>query len=150
MSKPDITLQPSKGIILEAAARIYAGYIAAGLVKDGEVKSWIKRSIQEAIVIAKTVDASIDSHDSFTINESIVVHPNPGIEQPERTTKNTPVKCPQTSKHPDSPKRKETLEELAEEVLLDEASSHETVPFELDEDSGDSPRDHSTGAAATG
>ncbi len=150
MSKPDITLQPSKGIILEAAARIYAGYIAAGLVKDEEVKPWIQRSIREAIVIARTVDASIDSHDSYTIDESIVVHPNPTIKQPERTRKNTPVKSPQTSTQPKPPKRKETLEELAEEVLLDEASTNETVPFELDEGSGDSPRDGSTGAAATG
>ena len=150
MSKPDITLQPSKGIILAAATRIYAGYIAAGLVKDEDVKSWIKRSIREAIVIAKTIDASIDSHDSFTIDESIVVHPNPTIEQPVRMKKNTPTKSSQTSKQPAMPKRKETLEELAEEVLLDEASANGTVPFELDENSDGSPRDDSTGAAATG
>jgi hypothetical protein len=149
MSKPDITLQPSKGIISEAAARIYAGYIAAGLVPDDDVQPWIKRSIREAIVIAKTVDASIDSHDTITIDESIVVHPNPSTGQPERAKKSSPTKSTQTSKQAKPRKRDETIEELAEEVLFDEAPANETVPFELDEGSGDSAIEDSAGAAAS-
>ena len=141
MSKPDITLQPSKGIISEAAARIYAGYVAAGRVKDEDAETWIKRSIREAIVIARTVDASIESHDTIAIDESIVVRQNPGAAQPGR------AKTKARTAHKAEPsKKEETIEKLAEEVLLDETARNETVQFELDEESdepatADSSRD---------
>jgi hypothetical protein len=65
MSKPDITLQPSQRVISDAAAQIYAAYVAAGRVKDDDVEMWIKRSIREAAAIAKTIGASFESHDSL-------------------------------------------------------------------------------------
>jgi|GEM_PF-657106 len=136
MSKPDITLQPSKGIISEAAARIYAGYIAAGLVKDEDVSAWIKRSIREAIIIAKTVNASIESHDTIAIDESIVVHPNPAAAKQDPAKKKSPLPKQAALKQAKPQKKKETLEQLAEDVLLAEDSAIKTVPFELDEDSG--------------
>lgn len=65
MAKPDVTLQPSKGIITQAAANIYAAYVIAGQVSKSadkkEVDTWINRSIREAIHIARTVDASVHS-----------------------------------------------------------------------------------------
>lgn len=64
MTKPDITLEPSKGVICEMAAGIYSAHIIRGDVKDGEETKWMERSIREAIRIAKTVDASIETEDA--------------------------------------------------------------------------------------
>jgi len=61
MTKPDITLEPSKGVVAGMAAQIYAAYIARGAVKDGEESSWMQRSIREAVRIARTVEASTES-----------------------------------------------------------------------------------------
>lgn len=63
MPKPDITLEPSKGVVAQMAARIYAAYIARGAVSEGEESQWMQRSIREAVRIARTVDASIESED---------------------------------------------------------------------------------------
>lgn len=63
MAKPDVTLDPSKGVVAQMAARIYAAYITRGAVKDGEEASWMQRSIREAVRIAKTVAASVESDD---------------------------------------------------------------------------------------
>jgi len=63
MEKPSLTLQPSEGIVVRAAATIYAAYIAAGRVSEGREKDWMKRSIQEAYWIARTTDDSIRSDD---------------------------------------------------------------------------------------
>ena len=62
MPKPGITLDPSKAVISQMAAQIYAAYIIHGVVKDEERVSWMERSIREAVRIAKTVDASIETH----------------------------------------------------------------------------------------
>jgi len=64
MTKPDITLEPSKGVISEMAARIYSAYIVRGEVRDGEETKWMERSIREAVRIAKTVEASIETDDA--------------------------------------------------------------------------------------
>jgi hypothetical protein len=65
MSKPDVTLQPSKGILTQAAAQIYAAYITAGRTQDNDADQWIKRSIREAITIARTVDVSVQSDEEL-------------------------------------------------------------------------------------
>ena len=76
MTKPDITLEPSKAVVSNMAAQIYAAYITRGAVKDGEEASWMQRSIREAVRIAKTVDASVesddepDTHQVSTVDES--------------------------------------------------------------------------------
>ena len=36
MNKSHLRLQPSEGIVVHAASRIYAAYIAAGRVPEGE------------------------------------------------------------------------------------------------------------------
>ena len=72
MTKPDVTLQPSKGIITQAAATIYAAFVAAGRVPDDQADAWIKRSIRDAISIARTVDVSVQSDAELPASESEV------------------------------------------------------------------------------
>lgn len=61
MSKPVLSLQPSEGIVVQSAAQIYAAYLVAGRVKEGSEKEWLRRSIQEALLIARVVDESVQS-----------------------------------------------------------------------------------------
>ena len=56
-----LSLQPSELAVVNAASNIYAAYITAGRVNTGEEKTWMERSIREAIQIAKTTDAAIQS-----------------------------------------------------------------------------------------
>ena len=65
MGKPSISLQPSEGIVVQAAATIYAGYLTAGKVEDGSESDWIAKSIQTAIRIAKTTDENVQSDKEF-------------------------------------------------------------------------------------
>jgi len=61
MTKPGVTLQPSKGVLTQAAAQIYSAYVVAGCCKADETEEWLKKSIREAIAIARTIDASVVS-----------------------------------------------------------------------------------------
>jgi hypothetical protein len=54
-------LQPSEGIVAQAAATIYAAYIAAGRVPEGQEHAWIRRSIQESFTIARLTDEALHS-----------------------------------------------------------------------------------------
>lgn len=56
-----LSLQPSELAVVHAASTIYAAYISSGRVNDGEEKTWMEKSIREAIQIAKTADAAIQS-----------------------------------------------------------------------------------------
>lgn len=56
-----LSLQPSEAIVVRAAADIYAAYIIAGKVKEGQEKTWRDRAIREAFDIAKTADDAIRS-----------------------------------------------------------------------------------------
>ncbi len=60
-----LSLQPSEGIVVGAAATIYAAYIQAGRVSDGQENEWIKRSIREACTIAQITDQAIQSDDEM-------------------------------------------------------------------------------------
>ncbi len=61
MNKPFIALQPTEGVIVQAAATIYAGYLAAGRVEEGQESAWLKRSIQEAVKIARLTDDNVQA-----------------------------------------------------------------------------------------
>lgn len=61
MKKPYIALQPSEGVLVQAAATIYAGYLTAGRVPEGNESDWIARSIKDAIRIAQTTDENVQS-----------------------------------------------------------------------------------------
>ena len=72
MSKSKIAhlrLQHSESVVVQAAAQIYAAYIAAGRVADGQEASWMERSIREAIRIAKAADAAIVSDEEINTLE---------------------------------------------------------------------------------
>ena len=59
MGKPYIALQPSEGVIFQAAATIYAGDLTAGFVSESNESDWIARSIKVAIRIAQTTDENV-------------------------------------------------------------------------------------------
>jgi hypothetical protein len=63
MAKPDITLEPSKGVVSEMAAQIYSAYIIRGDVQEGEENQYMERSIRAAVRIAKTVERSVKTED---------------------------------------------------------------------------------------
>ncbi|QDT47041.1 hypothetical protein Pan258_10680 [Symmachiella dynata] len=65
MAKPYISLKPTEQTLTTAAAGIYAAYITAGRVANGEEKSWMDRAIREAIRIARTIDESVQSDGEF-------------------------------------------------------------------------------------
>jgi hypothetical protein len=66
MPRPNVTLQPSKRTVTMAAAQIYSAYIAAGwMQKEEDVRGWIDRSIHEAIAIARSVEASVQSDEEL-------------------------------------------------------------------------------------
>lgn len=65
MAKHQISLQPTEHALVTAAATIYAGYIAAGRVPDGQESAFMDRSIQAAIRIAKVTDESVQADNEF-------------------------------------------------------------------------------------
>lgn len=58
-----LKLQKSESVVIEAAAQIYAAYITAGRVVDGEEDKWMSRSIKEALKLAIATDDAIISDD---------------------------------------------------------------------------------------
>ena len=114
MTKPDITLEPSKGVISEMASRIYAAYIMRGEVKNGEEASWMQRSIRAAVRIAKTVDASIETDDESDASENAATS-----DSPDRATP------PGGTEIPANPKGAATESEF--ESIIDEALSSDDV-----------------------
>lgn len=61
MSKVNISLQPSEAVVTRCASEIYAAYIASDKVAAGQEKDFMKKSIEEAIWIARTVDEAVQS-----------------------------------------------------------------------------------------
>jgi hypothetical protein len=61
MAKVSLSLQPSEAVVVRAAATIYAGYVAAGKVADGQEQEWLGRALREAIWIARSADDAIRS-----------------------------------------------------------------------------------------
>jgi len=61
MAKIAMSLQPSESVVVRCAANIYAAYITAGRVPEGQEEQWMGRSIREAIWIARTADDAIQS-----------------------------------------------------------------------------------------
>ena len=61
MAKKHITLQHSESVIVQAAAQIYAAYIASGRVTEEGNTHYMKQAILEAIAIARGVDEAVIS-----------------------------------------------------------------------------------------
>ncbi|MCP4814382.1 MAG: hypothetical protein GY888_17885 [Planctomycetaceae bacterium] len=66
MSKSFLTLQPSEGIVIQAAAQIYAAYIQSGQVVSGQEAERMKKSIKEAMQLAKTIDEIVVSDEEMS------------------------------------------------------------------------------------
>jgi hypothetical protein len=64
MTKSYLDLSEGEGIVVQAAAQIYAAYISSGKVREGEEKEWIRRAFKEATSFAKTVDELDDDETS--------------------------------------------------------------------------------------
>ena len=88
MSKPDITLEPSKGVVSEMASRIYAAYIMRGDVAEGEEDQYMERSIRQAVRIAKTVERSVETEDAPATGED----PPPPASKPQTPSAAKPSK----------------------------------------------------------
>ncbi len=56
MTKTYLKLPASETAVLQAAAHVYAAYIIAGRIKEGEEKLWMKRALKAAMSFAKTID----------------------------------------------------------------------------------------------
>ena len=63
MAKIHLRLQKSESVVVHVAGQIYAAYIAAGRVDEGQEDQWMQRSIREAIKIAAATDDAIISDD---------------------------------------------------------------------------------------
>ena len=66
-AKTYLSLKNSEGIVFQAASGIYAAYIAAGRVVEGEESAWMERSIREALRMAMATDAAIISDNEIEI-----------------------------------------------------------------------------------
>ena len=56
ITKTYLTLQGTEQALVNAASTIYAGYIQDGRVSEGDEAAWMKRSIDEALAIAKQIE----------------------------------------------------------------------------------------------
>ncbi len=66
MGKAYISLQPSEQTLVQAAATIYAGYLTAGRVSEGCESEWIKKSIEDAVRIAKVTEENVQADAELT------------------------------------------------------------------------------------
>jgi len=117
MSKPDITLEPSKGVVSEMAAQIYSAYIIRGDVQEGEENQYMERSIREAVRIAKTVERSVETEDVPAAGEDAR---NPSGEAPPPSVSTNPA-----SKPAPVPPKKGAGAESELDTVIDEALSGE-------------------------
>jgi len=61
MSKLYLSLQPSEAVVVQAAAQIFSAYVVSGRAPEGEEETWIRRAVEDAVRIARAVDAAIQS-----------------------------------------------------------------------------------------
>ena len=61
MARPNLSLQTSEGVVVNAAATIYAAYQGSGRVEQGKEKEWMQRSVREALWLAQFTDEMVHS-----------------------------------------------------------------------------------------
>ena len=61
MSRPYITLQPSEAVIVQAAAQIFAGYLASGRCSPEMEEECLRKSLKHAIRLAKSADDAVQA-----------------------------------------------------------------------------------------
>ncbi len=64
-------MQPSEKAIFQAAANIYAAYIASNQVNNDNQAKLMKKSINAAIAIAKNVENIIQSDEEMSADPSL-------------------------------------------------------------------------------
>lgn len=65
MPKPMMSLQPSEMALFQAASRVYAAYVVAGRVMEGNENEMIERSIAEAFRMARLIEEAVQSDEEF-------------------------------------------------------------------------------------
>ena len=120
MTKPDITLEPSKGVVSEMAAQIYSAYIIRGDVQEGEEDQYMQRSIREAVRIAKTVERSVETEDVPAAGEDARA---PSGEAPPPRASETPKSKPAPTPNQAGTKPESELEAVIDEALSGEDTS---------------------------
>ena len=61
MQKNKVSLQTSECAVFQVAGTIYAAYVSAGKVPEGDAKKWMDRALTEAIQLAQLSDARVQS-----------------------------------------------------------------------------------------
>jgi len=120
MSKPAITLEPSKGVVSEMAAQIYSAYIIRGDVQEGEEDQYMERSIREAVRIAKTVERSVETEDAPAAGEDAR---SPSREAPPPSVSANPASKPAPAPSREESGAKSELDAVIEEALSGEDTS---------------------------
>ena len=59
--KTRITLQPTETAIFKVAGAIYAAYLAAGNVQDGQEQTLMDRALRESVQLAQLTDSRVQS-----------------------------------------------------------------------------------------
>ena len=65
--KPEhyFSLQPSEMAIFRSAAQIFSGYAASGAVNDENEAVFLKKAVQQSIVLARHIDRLVESDDEM-------------------------------------------------------------------------------------
>ncbi len=61
MQKSKVSLQTSECAVFQVAGNIYAAYLSAGKVPEGDEKKWMERALREAVELAQMSDARVQS-----------------------------------------------------------------------------------------
>jgi hypothetical protein len=115
-------------VVLGAAARIRGAYVQSGQVTEDDADRWIVRSIRDEITIARTVDASIESHDApvaarpIANRQSTAGAPTRRVDQKSGTT----------NSKAGSPEQNDDIENLVEDALMDPNTQERQAQHEHD------------------
>lgn len=61
MNRPYISLQPSEGILVQAAAQIFSAYITSGQCTPDNEDEYLKKAIKHAIRMARITDDAVQA-----------------------------------------------------------------------------------------
>jgi len=61
MNRPYVSLQPSEGVLVQAAAQIFSAYIITGQCTPDNEDEYLKKSIKQAVRMARITDESVQA-----------------------------------------------------------------------------------------
>jgi hypothetical protein len=99
MASKKIDLNANGQAVTNAAALIYAAFVAQGKVKDGDEEKWLERAIKDAVRIARTVTKVVERDASGVSSSSGAAAaktnskpaPKPAAKAPAPAAKPAPV-----------------------------------------------------------